>query len=114
MKMLQKHGFHGGRPLPRRMDGAQRDGLIHPIGYKNIGVFRAPIIPIGAEHHLLPVGRKHGKRVKNAIERNLFQARAVQIDFVDIEVKAAFGSVVGTEQNGFPIGGEIGRPIGFS
>ena len=112
--MLQKHGFHGGRSPPRPADGAQRARLIDPIGHENVGVFRAPIIPVGAEHHLLPVGRKHRKRIENAIERDLFQARAVHVDFIDIEVKAAFGSVVGTEQNGFPVGSEIGRPIGFS
>ena len=79
------------------MDGAQRARLIDPIGYENVGVFRAPIIPVGTEHQLLSVGRKHRKRIENAVERDLFQSRTIHVDFVDIEVKAALGSVVGTE-----------------
>ena len=69
---------------------------------------------IGGEHEVFSIPREHRKGVEDGVESDLFEARAVDVDHVDIKLESPFGGVVGGEEDAFAVGVEIRSPVGFA
>ena len=86
--------------------------LFHPIGDKDVGVAARFGVAVRGKNQAFAVGREHREAVKRIVKRDLFQPRAVNVDFPEIEV-AFFGVVdVGRKDYALAVGEKIRRKAG--
>ena len=88
--------FGEAAPRAGRQD-ARAPSLFNPVCDEHVRVAAHLRVAIGSEDELLPVGREHRETIKRVVESDALQARAINVDFVEIEI-ATFGiGQVGSE-----------------
>jgi hypothetical protein len=59
---------------------------LDPIGDEDVGVALFRRVAVRAEDDLLAVGREHREAVEGVVERDAFQPRTVDVDYIKVEV----------------------------
>ena len=75
--------------------------LFHPTRDKHVRIPRTAVIPVGRPGNFFAVGREHGKRIEDTFRGDLFQARAIFVDHVQLEIGVAGRVVVAGKDDFF-------------
>src|SRR5499426_4388761 len=87
--------------------------LLDPIGDEDVGVALFRRVAVGAEDDLLAVRREHREAVEGVVERDAFQPRTVDLDYIKVEVAPFRVIDVRREDNPLAVGEEVRSEAGF-
>src|SRR5215813_1954325 len=95
------------------MATVRKETLLYPIRNEHIGVALLRRVAVGAEDDLLAVGREHREAVEGVVERDALQPRAVDVDYIKVEVAPALVIDVRREDDPLAVGEEVRSEAGF-
>src|SRR6266850_7126225 len=88
--------------------------LIHPVGNEDVCIALGFAVTIRGEYELFAVLRKHREAIKRLVKCYLFQARAIDINLVEIKVTPPGIIHVRSKDDAFAIREKVWRKIGFA